>query len=98
MYLIFFWIVVKYQVVLSFVRNRRETRFVCPAAATKSLKKLFQEAGVPPMERLRRFVVADGAGPVAAEGIGTAERVLCGPETTRAVAIRLVKGTGQHEE
>lgn len=64
---------------------------------TKTLKKLFQEAGIPPLRRLQCFVMADRQGVVAVEGIGVAERVCCGPATTRAVSIRQVKGTEQDE-
>lgn len=50
---------------------------------TKSLKKLFQEAGIPPEERLKLFVIADEQGVIAVEGFGAAQRVCC-DETTIA--------------
>ena len=44
---------------------------------TKSVRRLFAEAGLSSAERLRRLVVSDGLGPVAVEGFGVAER--CAP-------------------
>ncbi|MBR1497360.1 MAG: tRNA lysidine(34) synthetase TilS [Oscillospiraceae bacterium] len=41
---------------------------------TKSLGKLFREAGLSGAERARRLVISDGSGPVAVEGFGVAER------------------------
>ena len=54
---------------------------------TKSLKKLFQEAGVSPEERKKRFVLADEQGVVAVEGFGASERAMCSDSTTRLIAI-----------
>lgn len=53
---------------------------------TKSLKKLFAEAGIPAGERDGIPVIADEAGPVGIYGFGTAER--CAPQPgCRAVKI-----------
>jgi tRNA(Ile)-lysidine synthase len=54
---------------------------------TKSLKKLFQEAGISPEERKKRFVLADESGVVAVEGFGVDERAVCDKSTTRLIAI-----------
>ncbi len=64
---------------------------------TKSLKKLFQESGIRPDDRVKQFVAADETGVVAVEGFGVAERICCDPMTTKAVEIRLVKGTEKDE-
>lgn len=58
---------------------------------TKSLKKLFQEAGIPPEKRRELFVLADEQGVVAVEGFGVAQRVCC-DETTK-IYIEIVERT-----
>lgn len=46
---------------------------------TRSLKKLFAEAGIPPAERGLVPVIYDGAGILAVAGFGTAERAAAQP-------------------
>lgn len=77
-------------------RPRDEIR-LAGRGCTKSLKKLFQESGIRPDDRLKQFVAADETGVVAVEGFGVAERICCDPMTTKAVEIRLVKGTEKDE-
>jgi tRNA(Ile)-lysidine synthase len=50
---------------------------------TKTLKKLCQEAGVPPIERVRLKILADDGGVVWVEGFGVAERAAPGPGTKK---------------
>ncbi len=52
---------------------------LCGRGCTKSLKKLFAEAGIEPAERCLVPVVYDGQGVLAAAGFGTAERAAAQP-------------------
>jgi len=54
---------------------------------TKTLKNLFQEAGVPPKERARAIVLADKQGVLWVEGLGSDERVAAGEGTQRTIEI-----------
>jgi len=54
---------------------------------TKSLKKLFQERGIPPEVRNGVAVLADEAGPLWLEGFGCAERCQVDAHTNRAWQI-----------
>jgi tRNA(Ile)-lysidine synthase len=56
---------------------------------TKTLKNLCQENGVPPIERERLKVLADGGGVVWAEGFGAAERAAPGPGTQKVIVIEI---------
>ena len=59
---------------------------------TKTLKNLFQEAGVPPEERARAILLADGQGVLWAQGIGPDERATADEGTKRVIAIALEGG------
>ncbi|MGI5958764.1 MAG: tRNA lysidine(34) synthetase TilS [Massiliimalia sp.] len=54
---------------------------------TKSLKKLFQEKGIAPEERKKRFVLADQQGVIAVEGFGVSQRVCCDEHTDKMIVI-----------
>ena len=55
---------------------------------TKSLKKWFEEAKVPAWQRQRRWILADGFGAAAAEGLGVDRRVAPDASTRQVWAIR----------
>lgn len=59
---------------------------------TKTLKKLFQEAGISPGERSKIFVLADPDGPVWVEGFGAAERAAVTDNTRRVLILDVVIG------
>ena len=55
---------------------------------TKNLKKWFSQAKVPAWQRQRRWVLADGLGAAAAEGLGVDRRVAPDASTRQVWAIR----------
>ena len=55
---------------------------------TKTLKKLFNEAGVPLEQRGRLAVLCDEVGPVWVEGFGVDKRVQCSGSTIRCLVLR----------
>jgi len=63
---------------------------------TKSIKKLFSEAAVPPDRREKLFVLADDKGVFYAESFGMDERVACSEETA-ACMILLSENTDKKE-
>jgi tRNA(Ile)-lysidine synthase len=63
----------------------------CGQGCTKTLKKLYQEAWVPPIERKGLKLLADGSGVVWAERIGAAQRVAPGPGTEKVIAVEICK-------
>ena len=71
------------------IRQRRPGDFFHPAGrgVGKSLKKLFQEHGIPPALRERVPVLADASGVVWIAGFGCDERVLPGPGCRRVLAV-----------
>lgn len=58
---------------------------------TKTLKKLENEAGIPPERRPLLAVLADGGGVIWAEGFGTDESRLPGPGARAAVKLEIVE-------
>ncbi|MDR2909277.1 MAG: tRNA lysidine(34) synthetase TilS [Oscillospiraceae bacterium] len=59
---------------------------------SKTLKNIFQEAGISPAGRTRLAVVADELGIIAVEGIGVCERAAISPETGRALILYFPEG------
>lgn len=57
---------------------------------TKSLKKLLQEAKIPPKMREKLFVVADEKGVIFVEGFGVAERVAVDKTTEKITEIEKI--------
>ncbi|MCL2034991.1 MAG: tRNA lysidine(34) synthetase TilS [Oscillospiraceae bacterium] len=57
---------------------------------TKTLKKLFYEAGIPSPERGKILILSDGLGPVWIEGFGVAERCSVSGETSKVSILGLV--------
>ncbi len=60
---------------------------------SKTLKNLFQEAGVPAPERTRRVVLECGGKALWVEGIGPDESAAVGDETKRILIIEVTEGT-----
>lgn len=58
---------------------------------TKSLKKLFQEAGLPQAERSQTVVLEGEHGLLWVEGFGVAETAKAGEDTRRAVAVEVME-------
>lgn len=58
-------------------------------SGTKTLKKLLNEAKVPPAARGQLLLLCDARGPVWLEGFGAAQRVAPGPATQRFLLVRL---------
>lgn len=56
---------------------------------TKSLRKLYSEAGIPPSERNAVAVLRDAEGPVFVEGFGSAERCAVSRDTVNAYRFTL---------
>lgn len=56
---------------------------------TKSLKNLFQEAGVPHAQRTQVLVIADEHGVLLVEGLGPDERGAVTESTQRIIEITL---------
>lgn len=71
------------------IRQRKDgDRIKLPnRGCTKSLKKLFQEMGISPEDRKKRFILADEKGVLAVEGVGVDERAACDDTTARLIAI-----------
>jgi len=72
-------------------RPRREGDKINLGGATRTLKKLFSEAGVPLHLRGEAVVIADDGGPVWVEGFGAAKRAKAGPDTGSALLIELTE-------
>jgi tRNA(Ile)-lysidine synthase len=72
-------------------RKRQPGDTLRPAGrgCTKTLKNLCQEKGIPPIERERLTVLADGCGLVWAEGLGVAERAAPRPGTKKVIAVEI---------
>ncbi len=58
---------------------------------TKSLKKLFNEAKIPPEQRGKLVVVCDDRGIVWVENFGCAQRCLVGDDTTEIAEIQIAR-------
>lgn len=73
------------------VRTREAGDLFCPAGrgVTKTLKKLFNEAGIPAEERSRVPVAADAEGVFWVGGFGAAQRCALRKETKRAFRIEI---------
>lgn len=71
------------------IRNRREGDSIRLAKrkCTKSLKKLFNEKGLPPEDRNKVVVICDDEGILFVEGFGCAERCTVCEETHRVCII-----------
>ncbi len=71
------------------LRSRQEGDRFAPAGrgVTKTLKNLFQEAGIPPERRGRTAIVECGGEIVWIEGIGVSERAKIREDTQRALVI-----------
>ncbi len=66
-------------------------RFALPGrGCTKTLKKLFQEAGIPPHDRSRALVLADGERVLWVEGLGASAHAAVGPGTQNRITIELL--------
>ncbi|WP_343252258.1 tRNA lysidine(34) synthetase TilS [Ligaoa zhengdingensis] len=76
------------------LRQRREGDKIrlCGRGVGKTLKKLFQEAGVPADERQRIPVLADGVGVVWVAGFGCDERVAADASTKTALTVQIAEG------
>lgn len=76
------------------LRQRREGDKIrlCGRGVGKTLKKLFQEAGIPADERQRIPVLADGAGVVWVAGFGCDERVAADASTKTALTVQIAEG------
>lgn len=72
------------------IRSRRAGDFADCHGGTKTLKKLFNEAKIPPEERNAVLVVSDDEGIVWVEGIGSAKRCRLSAETTLTAVITTV--------
>lgn len=64
---------------------------------TKTLKKLFQESGIPALERGRILVLSDSNGPVWVERYGVAERAAVSAETRRILILDVQNGGESHD-
>ena len=72
------------------LRSRRAGDLADCHGGTKTLKKLFNEAKIPPEERNSVLVVSDDEGIVWVEGIGSAMRCRLSAETTLTAVIKTV--------
>ncbi len=79
------------------IRSRKEGDRINFGGATRTLKKLFCEAGIPVEARGEIAVVADGDGPVWVEGFGAAKRAAAGPETQNAFLIKITGDVSEGE-
>ncbi len=70
-------------------RGRREGDSISLSrrGVTKTLKKLFCELGIPPQERGRVPVIADGEGVVCIPGVDVAARVAVTGKTERIAVL-----------
>lgn len=70
-------------------RNRRAGDFFRPAGrgVTKSLKKLLNEAGIPPSQRDALALLADGSRVLWLEGFGVSQDCCITPKTTELAVI-----------
>lgn len=86
-------LVLDYDKILSnpVIRSRREGDYFRRAGrnAGKSLKKLFNEARVPPEQRAFLAVLADDEGVLAVEGFGVSERAAVSGKTERFLVLSI---------
>lgn len=86
-------LVLDYDKILSnpVIRSRREGDYFRRAGrnAGKSLKKLFNEARVPPEQRALLAVLADDEGVLAVEGFGVSERAAVSGKTERILVLSI---------
>lgn len=66
-----------------------DTVKIAGRGVTKSLKKLFQEAQVPPCQREGRLILADDEGILWVEGLGVCQRALVTEATERIFSISI---------
>ena len=78
------------------VRNRREGDSFRPAGrgVTKTLKKLFNEAKIPPWQRDRLVILEQGGEIVWVEGFGASESAAAGPQAGTVAEIRIKECKG----
>lgn len=91
---LFFINVINYATILNItsVRNRREGDAYRPAGrgVTKSLKKLFNEAGLEPMRRGDRVILESGGKILWVEGFGSSQEACVTDDTQNIAEIKIV--------
>lgn len=73
------------------IRNRRAGDRFAPKGrgCTKQLRRLMQEAGVPPGQRDKRVIISDDVGILWVEGFGAAERAAITSRTSRVMTVAI---------
>ncbi|MCR5151406.1 MAG: tRNA lysidine(34) synthetase TilS [Clostridiales bacterium] len=59
---------------------------------TKQVRRLFNEMGVAPEERKKRYIIADDLGPIIVQGCGVAERVKADKTTFTYFTVKELRG------
>lgn len=76
----------------AYLRSRKEGDRADIHGGTKTLKKLFNEAKIPPEQRDGVAVIADDAGVLWAEGLGAARRARLSDSTKTVAAVKRKQG------
>lgn len=91
---LFFNNVINYDTILNItsVRNRRDGDAFCPAGrgVTKTLKKLFNEAGLEPMLRSGKAILESGGKIIWVEGFGSSQESCVTDDTQNIAEIKII--------